>query len=158
MIVSGRRKLAKMVTTVAVEEVLVLQWHCSCRCCRRQAHLMLLDASAMSGSCRWRWRRRMLMVERRGGRRLAAVGGKVVVAAAMAPRAARSGWLHGAPGQISFAGPGRPSLGQIELRRVALFSINTYKNKQLLSIARADSPQSALRGVGFSRTYGGCGT
>ena len=105
MIVSGRRKLAKMVTTVAVEEVLVLQWHCSCRCCRRQAHLMLLDASAMSGSCRWRRRRRMLMVERRGGRRLAAVGGKMVVAAAMAPRAARSGWLHGAPGQICFAPP-----------------------------------------------------
>ena len=105
MIVSGRRKLAKMVTTVAVEEVLVLQWHCSCRCCRRQAYLTLLDALAMSGSCRWRWRRRMLMVERRGGRRLAAVGGKVVVAAAMAPRAARSGWLHGAPGQICFAPP-----------------------------------------------------
>ena len=102
---------------MAVDEVLVLQGHCSRRCCRRQAHLMLLDASAMSGSCRWRrQRRRMLMVERRGGRRLAAVGGKVVVAAAMAPRAARSGWLHGAPGQISFAGPGRPSLGQVVLR------------------------------------------
>ena len=139
MIVSGRRKLAKMVTTVAVEEVLVLQWHCSCRCCRRQAHLMLLDASAMSGSCRWRWRRRMLMVERRGGRRLAAVGGKVVVAAAMAPRAARSGWLHGAPGQISFVRAGPPSFGQVELRRVALF-LTTLMKKNTYASSLGQTP------------------
>ena len=107
----------------------------------------------------------MVVVERRGGRRLVVAGGTVVAAAAMAPRAARSGWLHGAPGQRSslgqeevFARPGRSSLGQIELIGGALFSINTYKNKQLLSFARADSPQSALRGVGFSHTYGGCAT
>ena len=104
------------------------------------------------------WRRMMVVVESRGGRRLVVAGGTVVAAAAMAPRAARSGWLHGAPGQISFAGPGRPSLGQVELRGMALFSINTYENKHLCIFARADSPQSALRGVGFSLTYGGCAT
>ena len=111
------------------------------------------------------WRRMMVVVERRGGRRLMVAGGTVVAAAAMAPRAARSGWLHGAPGQISFAGPGRPSLGQVVLRWARsncegwlFFSINTYKNKQLLSFARADRPQGGFRGVGFSRTYGGCAT
>ena len=58
-----------------------------------------------------------------------------------------------------FAGAGGSSLGQVGLRSgrsfslgEALFSINTYENKHLWVFARADSPQSALRGVGFSHT------